>query len=232
MARPTTRATPPIRRATSSLEPFTAGRLEPGADHDAVAFIDLDLSGQDASDSSFLECRLERCAVDGLMLRRARIAETAIVDIHGVSLDLADSTWRDVELSGGRLGALLLAGATMSSVRVRRAKLGFVSVTGGTIDDILFEACEIGSLDARIAQLRSVRFIDCTVGELDVTGATLAKVDLSGARLRSLIGVESLRGAILGHGQLLDLAPLLAAELGIEVRPDPSDGGAETPSEV
>jgi hypothetical protein len=58
------------------------------------------------------------------------------------------------------------------------------------------------------------------VEELNVSEAGLSKVDLSGARLGKLIGVESLRGAIVGHQQLLDLAPLLAAQLGLEVRPD------------
>jgi hypothetical protein len=47
-------------------------------------------------------------------------------------------------------------------------------------------------------------------------------VDLSGARLRTLVGIESLRGAIIGYSQLVDLAPLLAAQLGLEVRPDPA----------
>ena len=53
-----------------------------------------------------------------------------------------------------------------------------------------------------------------------MSGATLARVDLSGARLRSLVGVESLKGAIVSHAQLVDLAPLLAAQLGLEVRGD------------
>jgi len=55
---------------------------------------------------------------------------------------------------------------------------------------------------------------------LNVAEATLSKVDLSGARLKTLVGVESLRGAIIGRDQLLDLAPLLAAQLGVEVRED------------
>ena len=53
-----------------------------------------------------------------------------------------------------------------------------------------------------------------------MSGATLRKVDLSGARLRSLVGVESLKGAIVSHAQLVDLAPLLAEQLGLEVRSD------------
>jgi hypothetical protein len=51
-------------------------------------------------------------------------------------------------------------------------------------------------------------------------------VDLSGARLRSLVGVESLRGAIVSHEQLVDLAPILAEHLGLEVRSDASMTGS------
>jgi uncharacterized protein YjbI with pentapeptide repeats len=116
-----------------------------------------------------------------------------------------------------------LAGATWTGVHVRGSKLGFVNLSGARIEDVVFEGCEIGGLDVRSAELRSVAFVDCTLDELTVAGATLSKVDLSGARLRSLIGVESLRGAIVSQAQLHDLAPLLAAELGLEVRDDEPD---------
>ena len=65
-----------------------------------------------------------------------------------------------------------------------------------------------------------MRFVDCNIDELNVAGATLSGVDLTGARLRSLIGVESLRGAIVSSEQLIDLAPILAAQLGLEGRAD------------
>ena len=127
------------------------------------------------------------------------------------TVDLADSTWRDSHISGGRLGAVSLIGATWTGVRVRGCHLGFLNLAGAHLEDVLFEGCEIGSLDARTAELDSVTFVRCTLDELNVSGATLRKVDLSGARLRSLIGVESLKGAIVSHDQLVDLAPLLAS---------------------
>ena len=190
--------------------------------------MDCDFTDQDAGDARFLECRLERCRVDGLSLPRARITETLLSEVHGTSIDLADSTWRDSHVSGGRLGAVTLIGATWTGIRVRGCHLGFVNLAGAEFEDVRFEGCEIGSLDARTARLRSVTFVDCAVGELNVAGATLSKVDLSGARLRSLVGVESLRGAIVSDTQLADLAPLLARELGLEVRrADPIDDPTE-----
>ena len=141
-----------------------------------------------------------------------------VADVDGATVDLADSTWRDSHISGGRLGAVSLIGATWTGVRVRGCHLGFLNLAGAHLEDVLFEGCEIGSLDARTAELDSVTFVGCTLDELNVSGATLRKVDLSGARLRSLIGVESLKGAIVSHEQLVDLAPLLAEQLGLEVR--------------
>jgi len=203
------------------LTPFDGERLAAGGDHAAVDFVDLDLAGQDAPDSRFLECRLQRCGLDGASLRRARIAESLISDIHAATVDFADSTWRDSQVSGGRLGAVTLVGATWTDIRVRGSHFGFINLAGAHLQDVIFEGCEVGSLDVRGAELRSVTFEDCRVDELDVAGATLSKVDLSGAALRTLVGVESLRGAIISHQQLVDLAPLLAAQIGIDVDPDP-----------
>jgi uncharacterized protein YjbI with pentapeptide repeats len=118
---------------------------------------------------------------------------------------------------------MTLPGATWTGIRVRGSKLGFLNLAGARLEDVVFEDCEIGGFDARAAQLKSIGFVNCTIDEVNVAGATLSKVDLSGAKLRSLVGVESLRGAIVSHEQLVDLAPLLAAELGLEVRPDAGD---------
>lgn len=209
---------PPAHVSLPELKPFGSDRLEARSDHDAVDFVDLDLSGRDASDVRFLQCRLLRCSLDGVSLRRARVVGSLLADANATSLDLSDSTWREAEISGGRLGAVSLAGASLTGVRVRGGRYGFMNLSGAHLQDVVFEGCEIGSLSARSAQLRRVTFVDSTVDELDIAGATLTEVDLSGARLRSLIGIESLRGAIIGESQLQDLAPLLAEQLGLQIR--------------
>jgi uncharacterized protein YjbI with pentapeptide repeats len=206
--------------ALPHLADFDGEGLERDREYEATLFADRDFSGQDAGEARFLECRLERCCLDGLLLRRARLVDCLLLDSYGASLDAADSNWRGCHVSGGRLGAMTLAGATWTAMRLRGIKLGFLSLAGARLDDVVFEECEIEGLDARSAQLNSVAFRDCSLGELNVAGATLSKVDLSEARLKTLVGVESLRGAIVSHEQLLDLAPLLAAQLGLEVRPD------------
>jgi uncharacterized protein YjbI with pentapeptide repeats len=204
--------------AGPDLAPFDGQRLQQRADYDGIVFTDLDLAGQDARDARFVECRLERCNLDGARLPRVRMLDSQLVEVRGASIDLADSTWRDSSLEGARLGALALTGAAWTDVRVERCKLGFVNLADSRLENVTFSGSAIETLDLRLAQVRAVSFVDCSVDELNVSGATLAQVDLSGARLRSLVGVESLRGAIVSRGQLADLAPLFAEQLGIEVR--------------
>jgi uncharacterized protein YjbI with pentapeptide repeats len=200
------------------LSPFTGERLEERADYDGTAFNDLDLAGQDARDARFAECRFERCNLDGTRLPRVRLLDSRLIEVRGASVDLADSTWRGSSMEGARLGAVTLTGAAWADVRVERCKLGFVNLADARLEDVTFRESAIETLDLRLAQVRTVSFVDCSVDELNVSGASLAGLDLSGARLRSLVGVESLRGAIVSREQLVDLAPLFAEQLGIDVR--------------
>ena len=120
----------PGRRPTAASEislpeltPFDGERLGPGGDYVGIDFVGLDFAGADAPDARFLECRLQRCGLDGASLRRARIAESLLSDLHAASVDLTDSVWRDSHVTGGRLGAVTLIGATSTVIWIRGTHL-------------------------------------------------------------------------------------------------------------
>ncbi len=221
MSRPAGRGPSADRRLVlPDLTPFAGERLEPRRDYDTTDFVERDFAGQDGPDIRFLESRLQRCNLDDASLRRARILGSLLEGVtcrHDRSgrLDLARlgcprrPAWR------GQPGRREPDPGPLPGNR-----LGFLNLAGGQLDEVRFEGCEIDGIDARAGQLRALSFVDCSIGELNVTEARLTKVDLSGARLRSLVGVDNLRGAIISRAQLLDLAPLLAEQLGLEVRPD------------
>jgi uncharacterized protein YjbI with pentapeptide repeats len=202
------------------LEPFGGLAVEPHGDYDAVAFDGVDLSEQNAANASFLDCRLDRCRADGLLLRRARLVEILVTDLQAVSIDLTESVWRDTLVAGGRIGAVLAPGATLTRVGLRGVKLDFVNLRGAELRDVVFEDCVVGELDLTGAAATDVAFPGSRLDDLNVGGATLERVDVSDAELRSLRGLESLRGAVVNPDQLHDLAPLLAEHLGLTVRGD------------
>lgn len=219
---------PPREIALPALTPFADAALEKRGDYDAVSFEELDLSHQDAGNATFLDCAIVRCRADGLQLRRARVVASLVTDLRAVSIDAAESSWRDVLLGGGRIGAAIATAAHLARVRVRGVKLDYVNARGAELQDVVFERCVVGEIDFAEAELTNVSFVDTRLDSLNVAGAALDRLDLSGAALRQLSGLDSLRGAIVSPVQLHDLAPLLAEHLGITVAGDAVGGGAES----
>jgi uncharacterized protein YjbI with pentapeptide repeats len=209
---------PPRAIALPQLGVFTGSGLEPRGDYDALHFAGLDFAGQVADDAAFLGCRLERCGLDGVSMRRARISETLLEELHATSLDAADSVWRDTLVTVQRVGALLATGAAWSSVRLRGGRLDLVDLSGAKLHGVTLEGCIIGELDLGGVEARNLTLDGCEIEVLDATGARLVGADLTGAAVGAIRGVAGLRGATITSAQLVDLAPQLAAHVGLKVR--------------
>ncbi|KGM12355.1 pentapeptide repeat-containing protein [Cellulomonas carbonis] len=192
------------------------GRLEPGGDHDLVAFTE-DLDGQDASDSRFTDCTFDACSVDGLRLDHARLVDTSLGAVHGGTLDAPQVTLQDVAVTDCRIGAVAAYGSELVRVELRGGKVDYLNLRDADLTDVTLAHVVVGELDLAGARVRRLRLDACTVRRLDVTGATLEDVDLRGADLARLDGVGSLRGARVSEEQLAALSPHLAAFLGIAV---------------
>lgn len=217
MARaPRQRPGPPRALDLPELAPLNGG-LEPGGDYEAVLLRDRDLGAVDATGAVFQATRFERCRLDEAVLADARMTECHLVEIGASGLDIAGSTWRDVILERPRIGALAAVRAQWSSVRIRGGRIDFLVLAGARLDDVAFEDCVIGELDLGDARLHNVTFDGCQVGVLDVESAFLVDVSLAGAKLKTIRGVGSLRGATVSTSQLVEMGPLLAAHLGIRV---------------
>ena len=97
------------------LEPF-AGPLSDDDVLDGVSLRGLDLSGQSARDTRFLEVSIADCVLDDVTLDHARLSDCVLTDVRSHTLAAVGSTWRDVALTGCRLGAVQLSGAELQRV--------------------------------------------------------------------------------------------------------------------
>jgi len=194
------------------------GDLEPDGDFDGLELRDLDLSGQSAENARFLDCRFAGCVLDDAALNHAQIADTVLEEVRAHTLEAIETTWRDVAVSGCRLGAVTAYSAQLTRVRISGGKLDFVNLRDADLTDVVIEDCQIGELDLGGARLTRVTLAGCRVGNLDVTRATLDRFDLRGADLAGLRGLGSLRGAIITPDQLIEMSGPLATHLGLTVR--------------
>ncbi|MFJ6832995.1 pentapeptide repeat-containing protein [Streptomyces sp. NPDC091209] len=200
------------------LEPHDGAALEPDGDYDGLEFRDADFAGQDGGGARFMDCALTGCALDETRLHHARVLDSVLTGIRGVGTDLAESTLRDVEVIDARLGGVQLHGSVLERVVVRGGKIDYLNLRKARLKDVVFESCVLVEPDFGGARLERVEFVDCVLKGADLTEATLVDVDLrAAAELDIARGVDRLAGAVISTAQLLDLAPVLAAALGVRV---------------
>jgi uncharacterized protein YjbI with pentapeptide repeats len=192
------------------------GMLRPEADLDGEVLTG-DLSGASAGNARFLECTFQRCDLTELSAPRARFGDTGLYAVHGAGVDLAESTWLDCVVQGARLGAVQLFGAELRRVRFEGCKIEFLNLRGARLADCAFVDCQLLEPDFAEATLEKVDFAGSRLVSPDFGRARMKDVDLSGADLAGPRGLAGLRGATVSRLQLIDLAPALAAELGIRV---------------
>jgi uncharacterized protein YjbI with pentapeptide repeats len=191
--------------------------LESRGYYDRVDLSGLDLSGLDLTGARFEECLLARCSLEDTRLDAVRLLDCRLDGLNVAVLKAARPDWHGVELTGSRVGSAELYDGEWRSVTVTGAKLGYLNFRHSTLEDVRFSGCTIEELDLGGATLNRVAFDDCTVETLTLQGARCTDLDLRGADLRGVNGVSGLAGATVGADQLLELAPLLAAELGVSV---------------
>ncbi|HEY0279142.1 MAG TPA: pentapeptide repeat-containing protein [Solirubrobacterales bacterium] len=152
----------------------------------------------------------------------ARLRDLRLVDVVAESLDAANGDWRGaslsrVELRGCRLTGVGLVEATLEDVVLDDCKLDLANFRGARLERVVFRDCVLTAADFGGAALTGARFDHCHLEEADFNGSELTDVDLRGSDLRLGGDVAALRGAIIDTGQAIELAPRMAASLGLRV---------------
>ncbi|TLS41288.1 pentapeptide repeat-containing protein [Streptomyces montanus] len=209
------------RRPEVRLPPLVAyegGELEPDGDYDGLEFREAAFVAQDGGGARFMDCALTGCALDETRLHRARLLDSVLTGIRGVGTDLGEATLRDVEVVDARLGGVQLHGSVLERVVIRGGKIDYLNLRKARLKDVVFEGCVLVEPDFGGARLERVEFVDCVLKGADFNAVTLVDVDLrAAAEVDIARGVDRLAGAVISPAQLLDLAPVLAAAMGVRV---------------
>jgi uncharacterized protein YjbI with pentapeptide repeats len=184
---------------------------------EGLRFEGVDLTGADLTAASFSECVLDGVVLERAQLRAAAVVESRLERLDVPGLSAPRSRWRSIELASSRLGSAELYESTFEQVRISDCKLGYVNLRGATLRDVLFERCTIDELDLGGATGSRVAFTDCDVRSLEVPGARIQDLDLRGAELHVLGGLDGLRGVALTELQLSLMLPLFAEHFGVRI---------------
>lgn len=182
-------------------------------------FSGIDLSGRALPGIRFSECALLDVSLNETDLRGSRFLESRITRLSAPVFRAPLSVWRDCIVEQSRIGSGELFQSSWQSVRLSHCKLGYLNLRDSELFDVEFSDCTIDELDLAGAKAVRVAFVNTTVQTLDVGRSTLQHFDLRGAGLSHIRGIESLKGITISELQLAELAPILAARLGITIGP-------------
>ena len=202
------------------LVPYDGEGLEPDGDYDGLRVRrDAIWRSRRGAGARFMDCALEGCALDETELTRARCMDSVLTGVRGVGTDLAEASLRDVELVDARLGGVQLHGAVLERVRGARREDRLPESAQGPAEGRGLRG--LRARPSRIsagAQLERVEFRDCVLKRADFSAVRMEDVDLrTVAELDIARGVERLAGAVISPAQLMDLAPVFAAQIGVRV---------------
>lgn len=178
----------------------------------------LDLTGSaDLAYASLEQCTV-RADADAVDLTGATVLDVAMDGVRIASLKLRDAGIRRLRISGGRIGTLDLSGARIDELELRDLRIDYLNLGGARATDVEIGECSIRTVDMPQAELTRVRFAATSGDEVDPRGMKAKDVDLRGLDAQAYLDANSLRGTTLTAFQVQQLAPVIAAGLGIQVK--------------
>ena len=180
-----------------------AEELRAGADEGTwtdVVIRDVRLAGVEMDDARFVDCRFERCDLSAVRFTRLSMRRVELADCRLTGVDFGGAFLHDVRFVSCKLDDANLRGVQAERVTFEDTVLGGTEFALGSFVDAVFDRCRLAAVDFRRAELGGATFPECD--------------------LTDVLGVDGLRGARITDLQALQLAPRLAAELGITVLED------------
>lgn len=165
---------------------------------------------------------LEQCAVradaDAVDLTGATVIDIDMSGARIASLRLRDAGVRRMRISGGRIGTLDLSEARISELDLRDVRIDYLNLGASKVTDLEVSECTIRTIDMPRAELTRVRFTSTSTEEVDSRGMRAKDLDLRGLDAVAFLDANSLRGATLTSFQVQQLAPVIAAGIGIQIK--------------
>jgi len=161
--------------------------------------------------------KIESTLLSAVTLDKSELTDVVCTKLEAAALQAYKTKFLRVEFSDCRLtGSEFAEGqfedCTFSNVKFDQAGFRFAS-----LKRVRFENCNLRAIDFSNAKFSQVTFVGCDVGEANFVSASCSNVDISGQELTGIKGILGLKGSTISEEQLMQLAPLLASELGFNV---------------
>jgi uncharacterized protein YjbI with pentapeptide repeats len=207
-------AAPRLPRELAQVE---CAELDDDTELDGVELHGVTFAHDEPSGVAISASRLVGVELTGRSLDRLRLVDVVFEDCELSGLTLTGARLERVELRRCRASGLVAPAMVTRSLRAVDCRLDHAFLVDATLERAVFESCDLRSAELSGAKLSGGRIEGCDLSDAQVSRVRAAGLALHGTRLDDLHGADSLKGAVIGGDQVVDLALPLLVALGITV---------------
>jgi uncharacterized protein YjbI with pentapeptide repeats len=189
--------------------------IDEDSTHEGLRWADATFADRELRGVSFVGCELSNVALGDADLTAARLSDSRVTRLNVPVLKAPDASWIGTELTASRIGAWDGYGASMRAVHVDGCKVTYANLRGAKLTDVLVTDCTFDELDLMDVSGTRVAFENCTIGVLTAHRMRIENLDLRGASIAAVSGVDGLKGAVMSAEQVTMMAGQFADHLGI-----------------
>jgi len=182
-------------------------------DNSLVVLTDLTGVSRLQIDSS----KLEGVVLTGLVLDKFELTDSQCLKLEAAALRTHKANLLRVALTDSRLTGAEFADASIEDCVFKNVKFDEAGFRFASFKRVRFEDCMLRQADFSNAKFEQVTFTGCDLDGTVFVSATCKDVDITTENLTTAKGILGLKGATISEVQLMQIAPLLAAELGFRV---------------
>ncbi|MCI1902174.1 MAG: pentapeptide repeat-containing protein [Bifidobacteriaceae bacterium] len=171
----------------------------------------------DWSHTSFLDTVVRNIAARTASLSDAHLSSCSLHNFTAPTLDAPRVGVEKTTFTACRFGAVKITDSIFHEVEFVGCKIDYLNLRTAKFRDVRFRECVIGEFDGLDSDLLRVNFPQTRIDDFSAHSARLKDVDLRHAALRGITDATGLAGVTMTHDQVLELADVFAAHLGVTV---------------
>jgi len=161
--------------------------------------------------------RVSGVTLTGLRLDKLEVTDAICAKLEGAALQAYKANLLRVRMVDSRFTGAEFAEGYFEDCVFQGVKFDEVGFRFSSFKRVRFENCMLRQADFSNAKLTQVTFTGCSLESANFVSVTCKDVDITTEDLSAAKGILGLKGATISEVQLLQLAPLLATELGFRV---------------
>ncbi|MEO6761369.1 MAG: pentapeptide repeat-containing protein [Candidatus Saccharimonadales bacterium] len=161
--------------------------------------------------------RINKVTVMGTVLENLELSDVECLRLEGAALQAYKTFFLRVNMVDCRLTGAEFAEGHFEDCTFKNVKFDQAGFRFASFKRVIFDSCVLEQADFSNAKLTDVTFTDCSLDNSSFVSASCTNVDVTSEDLTMIKGVLGLKGSTLSSEQVIQLAPLLASELGFIV---------------